>query len=101
MRAIDTNVLVRLITRDNSKQVASAEKFVESGAWVSVLVLAEAIWMLSAVYNLRATQIGSAVEMLLNHKDITLQEPAVVTAALEMFRRRPTVGFADCLVLEL
>lgn len=41
MRAVDTNVLVRLITRDDKKQVESAEEFVSKGAWVSHLVLAE------------------------------------------------------------
>jgi predicted nucleic-acid-binding protein len=42
MRAVDTNVLVRLITRDDARQAASADAFVEKGAWVSVLALAEA-----------------------------------------------------------
>ena len=32
MRAIDTNVLVRLLARDDAKQVAAAERFVEGGA---------------------------------------------------------------------
>ena len=35
MRAVDTNVLVRLITRDDHKQVAAAERFVAAGAWVT------------------------------------------------------------------
>ena len=47
MRAVDTNVLVRLIARDDSRQVESAESFIENGAWVSVLALAEATWCLS------------------------------------------------------
>jgi predicted nucleic-acid-binding protein len=45
MRAIDTNVLVRLIARDDSHQVASAEGFVAGGAWVSALALADATWV--------------------------------------------------------
>jgi len=44
MRAIDTNVLVRLAARDDAKQVAAAEAFVARGAWVSHLVLVEAVW---------------------------------------------------------
>ncbi|HEX6160664.1 MAG TPA: hypothetical protein VF111_10890 [Thermoanaerobaculia bacterium] len=43
MRAVDTNVLVRLITRDDPSQVKVAEEFVAKGAWVSHLVLAETI----------------------------------------------------------
>jgi predicted nucleic acid-binding protein len=34
MRAVDTNVLVRLIARDDSRQAASAEAFIQPGAWV-------------------------------------------------------------------
>lgn len=100
MRAVDTNVLVRLATRDNPKQVAAAERFVSPGAWVPHVVLAEAVWVLSAVYHLGPTEIATAVEMLLNHKDLTLQDADAVAAALEHYRKRPALGFSDCLVLE-
>lgn len=101
MRAVDTNVLVRLITRDDPKQVAAAEAFVAPGAWVSHIALAEATWVLSAVYELGAPEIATAVDMLLTHKDLTIQESEVVSAALEHFRRRPSLGFSDCLLLEV
>jgi predicted nucleic-acid-binding protein len=101
MRAIDTNVLVRLLTRDDEKQVAAAEAFVEKGAWVPQLALAEATWVLSAVYDLDARAIATAVETLLNHKDLTLEGSEVVANALERFRRRPALGFSDCLMLEV
>lgn len=101
MRAVDTNVLVRLATRDDAKQVAAAEAFVARGAWVPHLVLAEAMWVLSAVYALGAAEIATAVEMLLNHKDLTLQDSDAVAAALAHYRRKPGLGFSDCLVLEV
>jgi predicted nucleic acid-binding protein len=34
------------------------------------------------------------------HKDLTLQDPDVV-AALDVFRSRPSLGFLDCLMLQL
>ena len=101
MRAVDTNVLVRLVTRDDAKQVAAAEAFVERGAWVSHLALAEAIWVLAAVYELKAPAIAKAIQMLLNHGSLALEEPEVVSNALQHFRRRPTLGFSDCLLLEI
>ena len=101
MRAVDTNVLVRLVTRDDEKQVAAAEAFVAKGAWVPHLALAEATWVLAAVYDLGDAAIATAVEMLLNHKDLTLAESDVVASALENFRRRPALGFSDCLMLEV
>ena len=101
MRAVDTNVLVRLIVRDDPEQVRIAESFVSTGAWASHLVLAEATWVLDAVYDRTPEQIAIAIDMLLNHKDLTIQDAEVVTKALEHFRRRPALGFSDCLVLEL
>jgi predicted nucleic-acid-binding protein len=101
MHAVDTNVLVRLITRDDAKQVAAAETFVSKGAWVSQLVLTETTWVLDAVYELGPAEIAKAVEMLLNHRDLTVQDAEVVALALEHFLRRPVLGFSDCLILEV
>jgi predicted nucleic-acid-binding protein len=101
MRAIDTNVLVRLITRDDAVQTESADAFVTRGAWVSHIVLVETTWVLDSVYGLGHTQIAVAVEMLLSHRDLTLQDPDVVQAALAHYRKRPKLGFSDCMVLEV
>ena len=101
MRAVDTNVLVGLVARDDPKQVSAAETFVARGAWVSHVVLVEAVWVLTSVYELEAPAIATAVEMLLNHRDLTLQDSDAVAAALEQYRARPAVSFSDCLVLEV
>lgn len=58
------------------------------------------MWVLSSVFNLGPAQIATAVEMLLKHRDLTLQEPEAVGAALARFRHRSTLGFSDCLILE-
>lgn len=101
MRSVDTNVLVRLITRDDAKQVTAAEAFVANGAWVPHLALAEATWVLASVYDREPEAIVTAIEMLLNHQHLTLQDSDAVAAAVERFRRRPAVGFSDCLILEV
>ena len=101
MRAVDTNVLVRLITRDDSGQAASAESFIEKGAWVSVLALAEAAWVLATVYELSSKDLERAIEMLLNHRNLVLQDSEAVARALELFRAKPALGFSDCLMLQL
>ena len=101
MRAVDTNVLVRLVVRDDADQVRVAEEFVAGGAWVSQLVLAETMWVLDAVYERTPEQIATAVDMLLNHRQLTVQDSDVVAAAIESFRKRPSLGFSDCLVLEI
>jgi predicted nucleic-acid-binding protein len=101
MRAVDTNVLIRLITRDDAKQTAAAEAFVAAGAWVSHLVLAEAMWVMDSVYELSAEKIVVTVEMLLNHATLIVQDADVVEAALGRCRRRSAPAFSDCLALEI
>lgn len=101
MRAVDTNVLVRLLVRDDPAQTAAAEQFVASGAWISHLVLAEASWVLQSVYQLDPKRLALAVELLLNHRDLTVQDTEVVSAALVAFRRKSRPGFSDCLILEI
>jgi predicted nucleic-acid-binding protein len=101
VRAVDTNVLVRLLARDDAKQVAAAEAFVESGAWVSHLALAETVWVLTVVYELDVRAIFTAIEMLLNHRSLVFEDSEVVSNALQQFRRHTSLGFSDCLLLEI
>jgi predicted nucleic-acid-binding protein len=101
MRAVDTNVLVRLLAQDDAGQLAAARQWVEEGVWVSTLALAEAVWVFSVVYHRSPSELAAAVQTLLNHRDLTLQDSDVVAAALLRFRERPNLGFSNCLLLEL
>src|SRR4051812_34221215 len=101
MRAVDTNVLVRLITQDEPAQVSAARQYIEGGVWVSVLVVAEAVWVLNRIYQFNAEQQALAVEMLLENRQLLIQDAETVQSALDLFRERPALGFSDCLVLQL
>lgn len=57
--------------------------------------------VLTSVYELHAPALATAVDMLLNHRDLTVQDADVVAAALQLFRKKPAVNFSDCLVLEV
>jgi predicted nucleic-acid-binding protein len=101
MRAVDTNVLVRLLTRDDARQLAAAETFVAAGAWVPYLAVAEATWVLASVHGRGPAAIATAVEMLLSHEHLTVQDAETVAAAVAQFRMHQRVGFSDCLLLEV
>jgi predicted nucleic-acid-binding protein len=100
MRAADTNVLVRVIARDDDAQVPIADAFVSQGAWVSLLVLQEAIWVLERAYELGRREQGVIIDMLLQHKTIALESPDLIAAALVSFRQNHGIGFSDALILE-
>lgn len=101
MRAVDTNLLGRLLVRDDPKQVSAAEEFVQRGAWVSQFVLAETLWLLDAVHERSSSQLAAALDPLLDHQHSTLQDADVVREALTHFRAHPILGFSDCLVLAI
>jgi len=101
MRAIDTNVLVRLATQDDDRQVAAAEAFVAPGAWVSHVVLVQATWVLTSIYGLIPRQLATAIEMFLDHQNLVVQDPGTVAAALDRYRKKPALVFSDCLILEV
>ena len=100
MRAVDTDLLVRSIVRDDPAQVEKAEAFIASGAWVSQLVLAETIWVLDSVYGLNRAHIATVVGMLVEHDRLTLEGADTVRRALAAFERDRSVGFNDCLIVE-
>jgi predicted nucleic acid-binding protein len=101
MRAADTNVLLRVLARDDPRQTAAAEAFLSSGAWVSTVVLAETIWVLGDSYERNPAELADAVADLLDDPGLVLQEPEAVADALALFRAHPKLGFSDCLILAL
>ena len=101
MLAVDTNVLVRLAVLDNQKQVATAKQFIETGAWVSHLVLAESVWVLESYYSFSREQVFRFVETAALHPNLRVQDPDVVEAALANFAGHKKLSFTDCLVLEI
>jgi len=92
MRAIDTNVLVRLLTRDHERQFAAADRYVKGGAWVPTLAIAEAAWVLARTYGLDREALADAVEMLLGAETLVFQDRDSVEGALAIFQAGAYLG---------
>lgn len=101
MRAVDTNVVIRLLEQDDPAQAAAADAYQHSGGplWVAHVVLVETVWVLSATFHRTRKEILGVLTALLGNRDIHLQEEPVVRAAVESFRTS-RADFSDCLVLE-
>lgn len=98
MRAIDTNVIVRLLTADDPKQAQTARRLVEGGdLFVPVTVLLETEWILRAGYGFGAAQIGAALRGLAGLPGVSVEEPAQLAVALEWMEAG--MDFADALHL--
>jgi predicted nucleic-acid-binding protein len=55
----------------------------------------------TAAKSVDAKGIATAVEMLLHHDPVAVQDSDVVAAALAQFRKKPATSFTDCLTIEL
>lgn len=105
MIGVDTNVLVRYLVQDDPKQSAAATRLFQSlsvaaPAFVSLVVLAETIWVLKSRYTANAERIGQVVETLLRTDAIQVERADVVWAGLRRFRQARG-DFPDALVAEL
>jgi len=104
MAALDTNVLVRLITRDHPAQAALAQAYVTalgpSGAYVPPMVLAETSWVLERSYKWSRAQVLQALEITAHCGSFRLDDTSLT--AIELFRKDAPkeVGFADSLILQ-
>lgn len=103
MIGIDTNVLLRYITRDEPKQtrkvLALFETFTESHpGYVSAITLAELCWVLRTVYKASRAQIEQIVERLLASRELQLEHASVVKCAVDAYRQGKA-DFPDYLIL--
>lgn len=103
MIGIDTNILVRYITRDHEEQFNLAKEVLEARCsvvepgFVDVIVLCELTWVLSRAYGAGREQVAGVVEQLLVTSRLEVQHRDACSAALSIFRNSDT-EFADCLI---
>lgn len=102
--AIDTNVLVRLLVRDDEAQYAAAQRLVaqtavtEEPVLILLCALLETEWVLRSRYKLDKASIAGAFTALLESGDVEFEHPPSVEEALYVWVQHPAAEFADCLL---
>jgi predicted nucleic-acid-binding protein len=98
MLAVDTNIVVRYLTRDDRRQFEQAVATIEGAdTYVCLTVLLETEWVLRSVYRYRPQRVVQALRGLVGLPRITIEEPAVADLALEW--AEGGLDFADALHL--
>ncbi len=103
MIAIDTNVLVRLLVRDDEKQFAQVLQLfndhVDEPAplWVSDVVLSEVTWVLSRTYGFDRASVATALRAMTVNATLALESASEVRQALTLYEQGPA-DFPDCLL---
>jgi predicted nucleic-acid-binding protein len=98
MTAVDTNVLIRLLTGDNTPQQAMARELFDSGPiWISKTVLLETAWVLESLYGFKESMIRDALTRLLGLRNVSVEDASSVATALALTAEN--IEFADALHL--
>ena len=85
MTALDTNVLVRVITNDDQAQAARAAKFLreQERVFIAKTVLLELEWVLRSAYRIEPSAIVSALRGILDALNVEIEDEPAVRQALE------------------
>jgi predicted nucleic-acid-binding protein len=96
--AVDTNVIVRYLTRDDTEQFAKASALISGEVvYVCTTVLLETEWVLRRAYRFSREQVIAALAAFAGLPRVMLEDPASTAKALDWTRRG--MDFADALHL--
>jgi predicted nucleic-acid-binding protein len=96
--AVDTNVVIRLLTGDNPGQAAKARSLFENGAiWLAKTVVLESHWVLRRLYGFERSRVAETLLRLVALPNVRCEDEAAVVTALEWATER--LDFADALHL--
>jgi predicted nucleic-acid-binding protein len=104
MRGLDTNVLVRVLLRDDRRQARAAEAAIDRALaageplLVSLLTILETEWVLRTRGGLDKAAIIRTFKSLLEARDLSMEDEDVLEQALYTFEDG-SADFADCLIL--
>jgi predicted nucleic-acid-binding protein len=106
MIGLDTNIVIRYITQDDPVQSPKATEIVErrltdaNPGFVSVVAVAEVVWVLDRAYGFTSLEIAAAVERMLQIDVLVIENEQEVFAAMVSLKRGHG-SFADALIAEL
>lgn len=101
MIALDTNILIRFITRDDPKQAAQVDRFLRVSKeefFVGVPVVLELVWLLDRHFGYARSEIVHVLRAFYDRRDFVFEDEAQVMAAVSAFENG--ADFADRLIVE-
>ena len=98
MIAIDTNILVRIVTNDDPEQTQRAAKLLlHQPIFITKTVILELEWMLRYTYELERTMILITLQKIIATHNFTVEQSSVIEQALQWYEQG--MDFADALHL--
>ena len=106
MPALDTNVLVRYVVRDDGAQLAAARRLIErcidegQSLFVPVTVVLELEWVLRSSFDCSRDDVMQVLSSLFSAAELTFESERALEVALQLFREG-SADFADCVHVAL
>jgi len=101
MIGVDTNVLIRLFITEEPQSAKSAEFFAarspDDPAYVSLMVIAESVWVLQRKYKQGAEQVSRVIQSILDSDDFVVERRELLEWALANYVH-VRMDFADLLI---
>jgi predicted nucleic-acid-binding protein len=103
MIGLDTNILVRFVTRDDDEQWQLVDRYLKANCsskqpgWISCIVLCEMVWVLARGYDYSKEEILRLLRQLLLIAELTIQEHDSVRSAMKDFENGKA-DFSDYLI---
>jgi len=100
-KLVDTNLIIRFLLNDNQKQADAAKKLFSSSEklYLTDLVLAEIVWVLTSVYNFPKVDIAQKLQNLLN-LNIFKSNKRLLNQALQLYEQF-SISFVDAYLASL
>ena len=106
MIGLDTNVVVRYLAQDDARQAAIATRLIEGSlsadvrGFISIVTLAEIVWVMSSNYGASRASVAEIVEGLLTAPQLMMERADVLWRALKAYRESKA-DFSDAVIVEL
>ena len=106
MIGLDTNVIVRYLAQDDARQAEMATRLIEGSlsaeerGFISIVTLAEVVWVMSSAYRASRMSIADIVEGMLTAPQLMLERADVLWRALKTYRASKA-DFSDAVIVEL
>jgi predicted nucleic-acid-binding protein len=106
VRGLDTNILVRYLTRDDQRQWQLAEQYINEAVamdetcFISNIVLCELVWVLRSAYQLTRSELVTTLEKILRTRHFDFENKAVAWKAFQQFQQGKA-DFSDYLIGEI
>lgn len=106
MIGLDTHVIMRYLAQDDVRQAAAATRLIEGSlsaevrGFISIVTLAEVVWVMASHYRAARTAVADIVEGLLTAPQLAIEKADVIWLALRAFRESKA-DFSDAVIVEL